>query len=262
MEVTWVGHATALVVVDGVRFLTDPALTSRLAHLRRHIVADVEALAPDVVLISHLHVDHLHLASLRLLTRDRSRPVTVVVPAGAASLVRRAGFAAVHRDPRRRRPPLRVRGGRDGPRRALRLPWPAPPGACGRRRVRHRRSGRHDVLRRRHRPVRGDGRPRRCRRGARADRRLGLRRSAAGTSTRTPRWTPPACSRRASSSPSTGARTARSRSAVDAPTGSAARRRRSPPTSPAPGSTTSSTCSNPARPSSSPPRRPPPGTAG
>lgn len=95
MEVTWVGHATALIEIDGLRVLTDPVLTRRVAHLRRHVDVDVDALAPDVVLISHVHLDHLHGASLRLLTRDPRRPVTVVVPAGAAPLVRRAGFAAV-----------------------------------------------------------------------------------------------------------------------------------------------------------------------
>ena len=71
MQVTWVGHATALVVVDGRALRHRSGAHPALAHLRRHMVADVEALAPDVVLISHLHVDHLHLASLRLLTRDR-----------------------------------------------------------------------------------------------------------------------------------------------------------------------------------------------
>lgn len=95
LGVTWAGHATALVAVDGLRILTDPALTPRLAHLRRHHAIEVDALAADIVLISHIHIDHLHLASLRLLTRDRHRRMTVVVPAGAAPLVRRAGFAAV-----------------------------------------------------------------------------------------------------------------------------------------------------------------------
>ena len=42
MEVTWVGHATVLVGVDGLRILTDPALTARVAHLRRHHPVDVD----------------------------------------------------------------------------------------------------------------------------------------------------------------------------------------------------------------------------
>jgi L-ascorbate metabolism protein UlaG (beta-lactamase superfamily) len=95
LEVTWLGHATALVVLDGLRVLTDPALTSRVAHLRRHHAVDVSMLEPDVVLISHVHMDHLHVPSLRLLTRDPRRHITIVVPSGAGRLVRRAGFAHV-----------------------------------------------------------------------------------------------------------------------------------------------------------------------
>jgi L-ascorbate metabolism protein UlaG (beta-lactamase superfamily) len=45
----------------------------------------------DVVLISHLHHDHLDLPSLRLLGPD----VPIVVPQGAGSLLERAGFRAV-----------------------------------------------------------------------------------------------------------------------------------------------------------------------
>ncbi len=72
--------------------VTDPALTPRLAHLRRHHEVDRATLpTPDVILISHVHMDHLHLASLRMFGRD----VTVVVPAGAEGLVRRAGFRDV-----------------------------------------------------------------------------------------------------------------------------------------------------------------------
>jgi len=95
LQVTWLGHATVLVEIDGLRILTDPALTPRIAHLRRHHPVDVESLRPDVVLISHIHMDHLHAPSMRLLTQDRSRPITAVVPAGSAALVRRAGFAEV-----------------------------------------------------------------------------------------------------------------------------------------------------------------------
>ena len=35
-HVTWIGHGTALVDLDGVRLLTDPLLRDRVAHLRRH----------------------------------------------------------------------------------------------------------------------------------------------------------------------------------------------------------------------------------
>lgn len=90
--VTWIGHASTVVDLGGQRVLTDPAVTSRLGHLRRHVDVDADALADvDVVLISHLHHDHLHLPSLRRV--DRSVPV--LVPRGAGKLVRSAGFTEV-----------------------------------------------------------------------------------------------------------------------------------------------------------------------
>jgi L-ascorbate metabolism protein UlaG (beta-lactamase superfamily) len=90
-EIRWLGHASSLIDLDGVRFLTDPALTPRLAHLRRHHTVEREAIADvDVVLISHVHMDHLHLPSLRLLG-----PVRLVVPAGVGRWLRKRGFSDV-----------------------------------------------------------------------------------------------------------------------------------------------------------------------
>lgn len=81
-----------MIDLGGVRVLTDPALTRRLAHLRRHHDVDPGSLGvPDVILISHVHTDHLHVPSLRLLGRD----VALVVPAGAGSFLRRRGFRRV-----------------------------------------------------------------------------------------------------------------------------------------------------------------------
>lgn len=82
VTVTWVGHATVSVEVDGFRLLTDPALTSRMAHLRRRVPTS-EIGRVDTVAISHVHMDHLHVASLRRVAGD----VRLVVPRGAAPLV-------------------------------------------------------------------------------------------------------------------------------------------------------------------------------
>jgi L-ascorbate metabolism protein UlaG (beta-lactamase superfamily) len=85
-SVEYVGHATVLVDVAGVRLLTDPLLRNRVAHLRRAAKVDHAALrGVDAVLISHLHYDHLDLPSLQRLGRD----MPVVAPHGAGALIRR-----------------------------------------------------------------------------------------------------------------------------------------------------------------------------
>ena len=65
---------------------TDPLLCRRVWHLHRTTPAPPPAASrADVVLVSHLHRDHLHLPSLRRFGRD----VPVVVPRGAGRLVKR-----------------------------------------------------------------------------------------------------------------------------------------------------------------------------
>jgi L-ascorbate metabolism protein UlaG (beta-lactamase superfamily) len=86
LEVTWWGHATATVRDAGVTVLTDPLLVRRMAHLRRRrgALPPPAAVRADVVLISHLHADHLHLGSLSRVPRG----TRVVVPRGAVAAVR------------------------------------------------------------------------------------------------------------------------------------------------------------------------------
>ncbi len=89
---TWLGHSTVVIDVDGTRLITDPVLRRRVWHLRREASVDLMALGNvDGLLISHVHFDHLDHASLRRL--DRSLPV--VVPVGAGTLLRRWGFMHV-----------------------------------------------------------------------------------------------------------------------------------------------------------------------
>jgi L-ascorbate metabolism protein UlaG (beta-lactamase superfamily) len=92
-RIAFLGHATVLVELGGVRLLTDPLLRPRVAHLRRQVApVDGDLFArPDAVLISHLHHDHLDLASLRMLGAQ----TPLIVPAGAAAWLRRQGFPAV-----------------------------------------------------------------------------------------------------------------------------------------------------------------------
>src|SRR3954447_26962144 len=88
--VTFVGHATMLVEVAGLRILTDPVLTDRVTFIRR-VVGPVPAgtsLGLDLVLLSHLHQDHLHVPSLRGI----SPGTPVLVPKGGAYAAHRGRF--------------------------------------------------------------------------------------------------------------------------------------------------------------------------
>ena len=83
-EVTWWGHSTVWLADSDTTLLTDPVLTDRVAHLRRMAGPAPRLPAPpDAVLLSHLHADHFHLASLRLVPGS---PM-LIVPRGAASFL-------------------------------------------------------------------------------------------------------------------------------------------------------------------------------
>jgi L-ascorbate metabolism protein UlaG (beta-lactamase superfamily) len=77
LRVTWLGHSTMLIEIDGARFLTDPVWGRRLspspilAPTRfQPVPLAIEALPPlDAVLISHDHFDHLDHPSIVHLTK-------------------------------------------------------------------------------------------------------------------------------------------------------------------------------------------------
>ncbi|WP_406090259.1 MBL fold metallo-hydrolase [Streptomyces sp. NBC_01013] len=85
VEVTWWGHATCTIEDSGVRVLTDPLFVRRFAHLRRRRgeLPGPDAAVADVVLISHLHSDHLHLPSLARIAPG----ARLIVPLGAVRAV-------------------------------------------------------------------------------------------------------------------------------------------------------------------------------
>jgi L-ascorbate metabolism protein UlaG (beta-lactamase superfamily) len=87
MRLTYVGHSTVLLELADLRILTDPLLRDRLLHIHR-VAAGVDPAVTerlDAVLVSHAHLDHLDTRSLRRISPE----VPLVVPAGAARLVRR-----------------------------------------------------------------------------------------------------------------------------------------------------------------------------
>jgi L-ascorbate metabolism protein UlaG (beta-lactamase superfamily) len=94
-RLTFLGHSTVLVDLDGTRVLTDPVLGHLAAGALRR---QVPAVPPDslgdlsAVFISHGHWDHLDLESLRALP---GRPA-LIVPVGLGRIVAKAAPGVVH----------------------------------------------------------------------------------------------------------------------------------------------------------------------
>lgn len=81
LAITWLGHATVLIEIDGLRILTDPVLRDRIGPLIRIGPRAILDGPVDCVLLSHLHADHTDLPSLRGL--DLTGPVLAPHPAQA-----------------------------------------------------------------------------------------------------------------------------------------------------------------------------------
>ena len=93
LSVTFIGHSTVLLELDGMRILTDPFLRAGVGPIRRvagpvdlDLIRDI-----DLVLLSHAHLDHLDRASLRLLTGSPQ----FLVPRGSAARAREGGALRV-----------------------------------------------------------------------------------------------------------------------------------------------------------------------
>jgi N-acyl-phosphatidylethanolamine-hydrolysing phospholipase D len=100
--VTWVGHATLLVQMDHVSFLTDPIWSETASPVSflgpRRFVAPglaLDDLPPiDFVVVSHNHYDHLDLPSLVELA-ERDPETRFFVPLANAELLRENGITNV-----------------------------------------------------------------------------------------------------------------------------------------------------------------------
>jgi N-acyl-phosphatidylethanolamine-hydrolysing phospholipase D len=100
---TWIGHSSFLVRMDGVAFLTDPMLSERASPFsfmgpRRMVPPGVpfDALPPvNFVLLTHDHYDHTDRPTVERLAR---RGVPFVVPRGLGRWVRTAGGRTIELD--------------------------------------------------------------------------------------------------------------------------------------------------------------------
>lgn len=91
LAVTWYGHASTLIEVDGYRILTDPVWSERVspsavvgpARLHPVPVALSELPPVDVVVISHDHYDHLDRETVAALVTGQEAPFVVPIGIGA-----------------------------------------------------------------------------------------------------------------------------------------------------------------------------------
>jgi L-ascorbate metabolism protein UlaG (beta-lactamase superfamily) len=121
MQAAWIGHSTVLISIDGFTILTDPVFSERigikigpftvgLKRLVQPAVPLVELPVPDLILLSHAHMDHLDRPSLRKLENLRT---TVITAVGTSDLLRVKRYKAVHElrwGESRRVGPVNVRG--------------------------------------------------------------------------------------------------------------------------------------------------------
>ncbi|MDP3889223.1 MAG: MBL fold metallo-hydrolase [bacterium] len=93
--ITWIGHATFLIQIQGINILTDPILggASFLYPRRLPPGISLDKLPPiDLVLISHNHHDHMHGDTLIQL-KNRFERMQVYVPRGDRPWFDQRGFA-------------------------------------------------------------------------------------------------------------------------------------------------------------------------
>jgi L-ascorbate metabolism protein UlaG (beta-lactamase superfamily) len=104
VHAAWLGHSTVLLRVDGFTILTDPVFSTRVGvkigpftlGIKRlvHPALSLEELpVPDLILLSHAHMDHLDRPSLRKL---ENRGTTVITAVGTSDLIRVHRYRAVH----------------------------------------------------------------------------------------------------------------------------------------------------------------------
>lgn len=92
MQITYIGHATLLLEIAGVRVLTDPNFELKLGRFLPRVTApglQIQALPTlDALLLTHAHADHLSFKSLDQLPRD----IPLYAPPALAHWLTKKGY--------------------------------------------------------------------------------------------------------------------------------------------------------------------------
>jgi L-ascorbate metabolism protein UlaG (beta-lactamase superfamily) len=105
LRVTWIGHSTSLIEIDGLRVLIDPIWDDRASPMtwigpKRFFAAplalnDLPRL--DAVILTHDHYDHLGARTVRAMSRMAAiEKAKWIMPLGVSALVNKLGVPAAH----------------------------------------------------------------------------------------------------------------------------------------------------------------------
>jgi len=104
LHAAWIGHSTVVISIDGFIVITDPVFSNRigiglgpvtvgLKRLVEPALTLAEIPRPDLILLSHAHMDHFDLPSLR---RLEGRKTTVITAVNTSDLLRVKRYGGVH----------------------------------------------------------------------------------------------------------------------------------------------------------------------
>ena len=104
LHAAWLGHSTVLLKIDGYAIITDPVFSTRAGLHLGPVTLGVKRLVEpalkipelpkiDLVVLSHAHMDHFDIPSLR---RLENRATAVVTASRTGDLLRAGQYAEVH----------------------------------------------------------------------------------------------------------------------------------------------------------------------
>jgi len=105
LRITWIGHATSILEIDGVRVLIDPIWDERASPIawsgpKRFFPAPLALTdLPDIdaVIVSHDHYDHLGAGTIRAIAGQPAlKRAQWIAPLGVGALLEKLGAPAAH----------------------------------------------------------------------------------------------------------------------------------------------------------------------